>query len=149
MQRNWGTLVVVLVVAVALLSVAAITSQPPPPEIRADVAQALETVLPVLDETGVTEWADPGPRPEGAEDDRIADAVAEVVPGGRVTQIEVGNGTVAFVVAPRLFGVMDSPLAEWVWTWHAEPVSPDADDVSATWSFETRRPNSGASDAGD
>jgi hypothetical protein len=145
MQRNWGTLVVVLVVAGALLAVAVLTSRPPSPDVRAQVATALEAVLPVLDETGVTEWADPGPRPEGAEDDPIADAVAGVVPGGRVTSIEVGDGTVTFRVAPRLLGVMDSPLAEWIWTWHADPVTPGPDDVSGNWTFTTRRPGATAS----
>ena len=145
MHRNPGTLIVVLVVAVALLSVAALTSQPPAPEVRAEVAHALEAVLPVLDEQSVTEWTTDGGRPEGAADDPVADAVAGLVPGGRDTAIEVGQGTVTFVAAPRLFGALDSPLTRWVWTWHADPVSPGPDDISESWTFETRRPGSSPS----
>jgi hypothetical protein len=145
MRRNPGTLIVVLVVAVALLSVAALTSQPPGPEVRAEVAHALEAVLPVLDEQSVTKWTAEGRRPEGAADDPVADAVAGLVPGGQITAIEVGRGTVTFIAAPRLFGMLDSPLTRWVWTWHADPASPGPDDISENWTFETRRPGSSPS----
>lgn len=88
--------------------------------------------------------------------DRLADAVAGVVPRARVRMVSLAEDhsdaaddpgavrrSVTFEVAPQVLGAFDSPLDTWQWTWSADPRPGEAGNLSDHWSFFERRRNEG------
>lgn len=179
---RWLVGMVVLVVAGVLLATSLFTSPPPPTDQQA-VAARLEAVVPLVEELGIEIWIDdPDCRslmldlderyfdpPQGpcgfgeqpftpevrAVFDRIAAAVAGIVPGARVRMVNVAEDHsdkadggavrrfISFSVAPQVLGRFDSPLDEWRWSWSEDPRPGERGNLSDHWSFLVSRRNEG------
>lgn len=179
---RWLVGMVVLVLVGVLLATSLLTAPPPTADQQA-IATRLEAVAPLVEELGIGIWindpdcrslmldlderfADPphGPcafderpfTPEvRAAFDRIAAAVAGVVPGARVRVVQIAEdysdvadgGTVrrfiTFSVAPQVLGRFDSPLDEWRWSWSEDPRPGERGNLSDHWSFFAIRRNEG------
>lgn len=174
MRTRWIGLALVGVLAVLALLAATTLWAPPPPEpaVRAAVAVRLEAVLPLLDELGVLSWRDDGggchyvtftdgvrhqdpagscgdsaPFDERAQAawERIAAAVAGVVPGGRLRSLDEmdradpshGPGRhVLFLAVPRTLLGQDTFVGRWLWTWDEHAAGPGDDGLPAHWRFD-------------
>lgn len=179
---RWLVGIVALVVAGVLLATSLFTSPPSTADQQA-IAARLEAVVPLVEELGIGTWindpdcrsllldlderfADPphGPcafderpfTPEiRAAFDRIAAAVAGVVPGARIRMVQVAEDYsdvadggavrrfITFSVAPQVLGRFDSPLEEWRWSWSEDPRPGERGNLSDHWSFFASRRNDG------
>jgi hypothetical protein len=180
---RWLVAMVALVLAGVLLATSLLTALPLTGDQQA-TAMRLEAVVPLVEELGIEIWvddpdcrslvldlderfADPPHGPCAFDEqpftpaartafDRLAAAVAGIVPGARVRMVSIAEDysdvpndegppsrSVSFDVAPQVLRGMDSPLTEWTWTWYEDEISPGPDDLSLHWSFESGRPNRG------
>ena len=177
---RWLVGMVVLVLVGVLLATSLLTAHPPTADQQA-IATRLEAVVPLVEELGIGIWlddrdcralmleldetyADPAAcafgrgafTPEArAGFDRLAAAVAGIVPGGRVRLVDVAldhsdvadggavRRTVTFRVAPQVLGRFDSPLDEWRWSWSEDPRPGELGNLSDHWSFFAIRRNEG------
>ena len=179
---RWLVGMVVLVLVGVLLATSLLTAPPPTADQQA-IAMRLEAVAPHVEELGIGIWiddpdcrslmldlderfADPpqGPcafdrrpfTPEArAAFDRVAAAVAGIVPGARVRMVEVAEDhsdvadggavrrIITFSVAPQVLGRFDSPLEEWRWSWSEDPRPGERGNLSDHWSFFSIRRNEG------
>ena len=179
---RWLVGIVALVAAGLLLATSLFTSPPAIADQQATAAR-LEAVVPLVEELRIGIWiddpecrslmldlderfADPpegpcafGDRPFTPEVreayDRIAAAVAGIVPGARVRMVQIAEDYsdladggavrrfITFRVAPRVLGRFDSPLEEWRWSWSEEPRPGELGNLSDHWSFFASRRNDG------
>ncbi len=181
---RWLAKIVGLTLVITLVTVmlaASLREGPPSPVDQQAVANRLEPVSLLIADLGVGIWLDdrdcrtlmldldgehadpqscamdgrpftPGAR---AAFDRVAGAVAGVVPGGRVRIVSVAKDhteaadggpvrrSVTFEVAPQVLGAFDSPVDTWEWTWSEDPRPGETGNLSDHWRFTERRRNDG------
>ena len=160
--RRLVVVAAIVILAVGALGGALLwTPEPPTREAQAAVATKLELVLPVLTDLGVNLWRDrytggcrhvsltSGERFQdpttGCGDatafdsraqaawDRMAKAVADAVPGGRIQSVLEVDGTVTFIAVPRSLLGQDALVMRWTWTWSA--ASPTDPGLPSHWQF--------------
>ena len=170
-------------VLVGVLLAASLREGPPSPIDQLTVANRLEPVAQLIGDLGAGIWLDdrdcrmlmldldetyadpqagscamdrkpftPGAR---AAFDRVAGAVAGVVPGGRVRIVSVAEDhtdaadagpvrrSITFAVAPQVLGTFDSPVDTWEWTWSEDPRPGETGNLSDHWSLAERLRNDG------
>ena len=181
---RWLVVIVGLVLVLGgMVLAASLREGPPSPIDQQTVATRLEPAALLVADLGVGIWlddrdcrmlmldlvetyADPQAR-ECAMDatpftpgaraafDRVAGAVAGVVPGGRIRIVSAAEDhtdaadggpvrrSITFEVAPQVLGTFDSPVDTWEWTWSEDPRPGETGNLSEHWSFTERRRNEG------